>query len=59
MHPYSKFGMPTSNNIGDNAPGTIILEKGQGHSDPKLGIWHYAIPSCNQTPNLRFLAQMI
>ena len=38
MNPHTKFGIPTSNDIGDMLD-TIILETrviGQGHIDPKM-----------------------
>ena len=37
MHPYTKFEIPTSNNM-RYVPDTIILKTrlGQGHSDPKM-----------------------
>ena len=38
MQPYTKFGIPSSNNIEKNASNMIILKLGQsqGNSDPKM-----------------------
>ena len=35
MHAHTKFGIPTSNNMG-SARDMNILKLGQGHSDPKM-----------------------
>ena len=60
LHPYTRFGIPTSNNteicirLGVYSRNEI---KGQGHSDPKMKQGHSCIPRCTHTRCLGFLPQ--
>ena len=58
---HPKFGIPTSNNIGDMLWTQQFLKLGQRSRSqwPKNGLWHSGIPRCIYIPNLELLFQRI
>ena len=61
MYPYSKFGIPISNNIRDMFWTRLFYKLDQRSRSkwPPNGRWHSAIKSCIYTPNLGFLPLII
>ena len=62
MHPYTKFGILTSKNIGDmHQTQSQFYKLGQRSRSrsqwPINGTWHSTILRCAYTPNLGFLSQ--
>ena len=56
---HTKFGIPTSNNIRQYAPDTLILESRSTSEWNQNGPQHITIQRCIGTPNLGFLPQIM
>ena len=61
MHSHSKFGFPTSRNIGDVDQAQCKFQnlgQSQGNSDTSM-VRDTVIKRCMHTPNLEFLPQIL